>query len=265
MCDIIKKNMDLLLNDLIEEERKLEKGISCLYDLIEIEIFTNKNQFFRMISSSILADVINIKKVKNEYIYTQNDRHYKFKCLSDFPILKADRKILQNNKKKNKSSILRSIRIALSKKLPGSKLITILETKEKTSSFNLVVEYEKSKKKYIIDYSKNLVMEKDDYNALYLPKEVQTLTQGDLYLLMNKMEKLGRSIDNSFMFLFGNELLNDPKFGVGKYDKNGIHKGNYFVLNDEKNYSCFDYGLSPIDIEIKKNTENPQKLTKNIT
>lgn len=267
MVDITKKNRDFLLDDLIKEERNIKNGNSDLYHPIEIEVFIGENSFFRMISSFILADITHIKKITQEkaYLYHQNGKDYQFRCFSDFPLLIGDQKILQNVKKRYQLGMLRSIKIALSKKLSSARLITTLEISEKTSYLNLLVEYEKEKKKYIIDYSRNLVMEKKDYNELYLPKELQILTQGDLYLLMNKIENLGRSMDSSFLFLFGNELLNDPRFGVGKYDKNGVHRGNYFVLDDEKNYSSFDCELSPMDLEIQEFTENPQKFGKNIT
>lgn len=265
MVDITKKNMELLLNHLIEEERNIKNENAHLYDFIEIESFTEQNSFFRMISSFVLADILNIKKVGEKYLYHFDGKDYQFRCFSDFPLLVEDKKILQNDKKRYQLGMLRSMKIALSKKLPNARLITILETNEKTSNLNLLVEYEKEKKKYIIDYSKNLVMEKKDYDAIYFSKEIQTLDQGDLYLLMNKMKGLGNFIDSCFLFLFGNELLNDPNFVVGKYDKNGVHLGNNFVLNDEELYSSFDCELSSMDLEIQKFIENPEKHTKNIT
>ncbi len=55
-----------------------------------IEMFTQGRPLFRMVYCSFLADLIKVKRSgKGEYIY---DDQYPFRCLSDLPLLKGDKK-----------------------------------------------------------------------------------------------------------------------------------------------------------------------------
>lgn len=251
-------NTNLLINCIIQEEPESEDDI--LQIECPIEIFTKQNQLFR----SILTDLANIKKKgKGEYIYAEK---YPFKCLSDFPLLKGDKKNLQDMEVSYNNRILRSIRIALSKKLIDARLITVMQKDEDNDDMlNLLIEYEKKQKKFVIDYSKNLIMEKEDYYHLYHTRQIQELTQSELYLLMDGYIKKGEPINEYTMLICGSELLKDKNYKRGKYSSTGIHISNDFVFNDEAVYSSFDYRLSPMDKEIQEFMENPQKSANNIT
>ncbi|MCI8347089.1 MAG: hypothetical protein HFJ12_03975 [Bacilli bacterium] len=262
MDKVTAENTNLLVNGIIQEEHELEDDV--LQMGCPIEIFTQQNQLFRTVYRSILADLTNIKrKDKGEYIYAGK---YPFKCLSDFSLLKEDKKNLQNMETSYNNRILRSIRIALFKKLINAKLITVMQKDEDNDDIlNLLIEYEKEHKKFVIDYSKNLIMEKEDYYHLYYTRKIQTLTQSKLYLLMDGYIKKGEPIDEYTMLILGSKLLKDKNFKIGKYSNTGVHISNDFVFNDEDVYSFFDHYLSPMDKEIQEFIKNPQKSTNNIT
>lgn len=261
MDKIAAANINLLINGVIQAEKELEDDATQME--YPIEMFTQTNQLFRTIFCVFLTDLTNVKKKgKKEYIY---DGKYPFKCLSDFPLLKGDKKNLQDMETSYNSRILRSIRIALSKKLINAKLITAMQKDEDNDFFfNLLIEYEKGQEEFVIDYFKNLIMKKEDYYHLHYTKQIQALTQSELYSLMDKYIKIGDPIDKYMMLLLGNEVLKDKSFKVGKHSNNGVHGNNEFVLNDEQVYSLYDCCLSSMDKEIQEFMENPEKPTKNI-
>ncbi len=227
-----------------------------------IEMFTQGRPLFRMVYCSFLADLIKVKRSgKGEYIY---DDQYPFRCLSDLPLLKGDKRNLEDAEKGYNSRILRSMQIALSKELINAKLITVIQKDEDNDFlFNLLIEYEKNNKKLIIDYLKNLIMEKEGYYHVYHnTREIQTLSQPELYSLMEESVKSEIPIDKYTLLISGNELLKNKK---RKYHSTGIHKNNDFLLKNEDVCSTSEYYLSPMDKEIQKFMENPQKPIKNIT
>lgn len=256
MDKITSTSINLLIDDMIQEENQVEDDVLQMECFIEM--FTKKNPLFRMLSCAFLSDLIHIRKSgKEEYTYYGK---YPFKCLSDFSLSNDE---LRDTEKSYNNRILRSMQIALSKKLINAKLITVIQKDEDNDFlFNLLIEYEKNNKKLIIDYLKNLIMEKEDYYHVYHTREIQTLAQPELYSLMEESVKSEIPIDKYTLLISGNELLKNKK---GKYHSTGIHKNNDFVLKNEDVCSTSEYYLSPMDKEIQEFMKNPQGPTKNIT
>ncbi len=102
------------------------------------------------------------------------------------------------------------MQIALSKKLINAKLITVIQKDEDNDFlFNLLIEYEKNNKKLIIDYLKNLIMEKDNY---YKMTGFTVINKTDKKLLdenKNLLSSYGIDMDSKILGYFSQEFNHD--------------------------------------------------------
>ena len=134
---------------------------------------TSYNKFFW--SQEQGEKLSDIHEKKGIYTLKYKDKKYRFTFLSDEDIQKEDKKYLYKYIKRNELSMIRTLNIAC-KLFPNNQVIIA-----KTNIDDLVCLIETNGK--IIDYSKNIIMSKEEYYDLFEVKELNRLDKYDIYLI----------------------------------------------------------------------------------
>jgi len=250
---IQEKNLELILEPYIKGE--IDK------DLVRLSTFTQLSSFVRnfYIPNLLVCHVI---KNKNGYALLKNNKKYYFELLSDKIEYKADKKILLDYDERVKKNIIRSLRLACSKDLVDANLIVA------STNFGLsfLIEYREKGNLKIIDYSNNIIMNKDEYIELYNLEELNRIDQSTLYKIFNLIKEDYFDIfDSYYMYFFDKEMFKElgrnSKLEIfKKYDCDGINLNNFFWFGD--NCDCiffqeYDYFENPITSAIRQFTSNP--------
>ena len=112
-----------------------------------------------------------------EYFFRYNNKVYPFKVFSDENLQKYDKKALESFKRM-KIDLNRTLKLACSMDLVNPRLIIGSST---VGTFDLLIEYQEKGIDKVIDYSRNLIMNKDDYYDLVNFKEINTVSKYELY------------------------------------------------------------------------------------
>lgn len=254
------------------------KNLGLFYDkkdkikeLDSLSVFTSLKRFNRIVLSILPPKSLKHIRIKNfKYTITKDGKTYNFECLSDKKILKGDKKILQNYKERLRKYFWRVLRIASSNKLIDSKLLVGYG-----NEIQLLVDYSKNGKRYIIDYLNNIIMEKENYIELYNFKVINEIDRFTLWQMHLILEEL--KFDPQMMlyfFIFSREILKDLsksyKYLSSKYDEYGKNYSNYYWMGDACDRLYFmdeDYKFDKketIKTKIRKFTENPEQTIEDI-
>lgn len=243
-CDTMDKNLILFLNNCLDIEN-IDKS------MINFEIFTSLPLALRNLNNVTLFSLLmyHIIKDKKGYQLIKNNQKYQFKILSDENINSVDKKYLLDYKKR-KNAIKRILKLACSKDLNNANFIVA----STNSGIKFLIECQKGNEQIIIDYMANLIMKKDEYKHLYNLKEINRITQENLYKIyhiINEYDAL--MINPNYYFLFSNEIINELakkdtfKWLSKKYNSVGINMANYFWMGN--NCDCLFFE----DEDIKSN------------
>ena len=201
-----------------------------------------KNNILHLISSSDTFkkdDTLNriISSLGTSGMFKYNNQIYKYQRISSLDIQRVDHNILLNEKLRDEYSFTRTLKLACNLDYNDIRYIIASEIND---DFISLVSFSKDGTYYIMDYSKDLIMSKDDYYKLLDVKEYASLNKFQLYrfyvlfiqensLKMNWEEFLEFVIFNDEIF---KELGSKYEDLASKYDVFGMNKNNYAIVGD---------------------------------
>ena len=149
------------INTLIANEAK-ENSSRCYDSKMTLPGFTTTGYLYRKLGNRLpgLSLLSQIKNHGKNYIFKYNGKKYKFSVFSEQDIQKSDKKRLKNIKERNLLSLVRSLKLACSMDLVDPKIVL---GKSSLSNLELFISYYTSDGEKIIDYSRNIMMDKTDY------------------------------------------------------------------------------------------------------
>lgn len=211
---INKNTYDILFSDhenIPEEERT---SIENNYIMAVIQLYTSFRE--KGISSKLLKLAfekkykIDFSKIKynekiKEYEYEFNGKVYTFDKLSNKLKDKNIKKELES-KKRYKQCHEKSIEISLA--LPGAYIVTGYIKENKGKYLHSIVEIEKKNEKYIIDYTKNIIMPKEQYVKLTSFEELERISDMEYLQYDPKIQNFQNvsSIDLKTYTTFGKDI-----------------------------------------------------------
>lgn len=143
--------------------------------------------------------------------------------------------------------------------------------------YSLIIIYQENGIDKVIDYSKNLIMTKEDYYELFKFNELNIVSKMDLYniyYLMSKFNSYGYIFE---YLLFTKEIFRELSkkdmfsFLKEKYNINGLNKNNYLLFGNNSDSLFFQVDdskhakFAKLIREIDDFTENPQEKCGHIT
>ena len=205
---------------------------------------------------------------KNQYTFKTNNKIYPFSLYSNYDIQKLDKINLKDSQKRNYLSIGRTLRIAF---FLAKKDVKVLVGKNTYERLNTIISYQENNEYKIIDYSKNLVMNKEDYLELFNMQIQNELNRSEIYKIYMFMDYLNDFTLTTEFLLFTKEMLQElgkiDGFYSQKYDSNGINYNNYalrgdsiFLINSYRKNLKYDQ----IQKQLNKFTLNPEVIPENI-
>ena len=199
--------------------------------IYELYAYTEYSKLLRIIYkyNPLIYFTSNIKEKNKIHILKHNGKEYKFTLLSDEHIQKVDKQRLHKHSKRYKESILRTLKIFGSQNSKYNKLIV---AKTNVDNFLCIIEHNNK----IIDYSKNIIMDKDDYYELFDVTELNILDRFDVYLIYNIMDDLGIYNALDKLLLCNKEIIEDISKNYDykiKYDSLGINSKNYYLFAND--------------------------------
>ena len=210
---INKNTYELLFRDYDNIPEKEKPAIENSYIITIIQLYTRFRE--KGISSKLLKlafekkykiDFTKIKyneKIK-EYEYEFNGKVYTFDKLSNKLKDKNIKKELESTKR-YKQCHEKSIEISLA--LPGAYIVTGYIKENKGKYLHSIVEIEKKNEKYIIDYTKNIIMPKEQYVKLTSFEELERISDMEYLQYDQKIRNL--SIDLKTYTTFGKDIAKE--------------------------------------------------------
>lgn len=220
---INKKTYDIIIEDQkINTDFKNDKIIST------IEIFTkiHKNNPFNKFNLLICdyyfnLEQLKIKKYEHEFAYKTTEKEIKFKKLSDSIIQKNTKKELKTNKRYGKCHTA-SFALALYS-TKNCEIITGFVDEFNHRLMHSIVEYNHNG--LYIDYTKNLIMNKNDYINIYHFKEISRVTSKQVKEDVENIFPIIDKIGLKSYLCFRNEIVKDlEKNHSITYKKKYLHK-----------------------------------------
>lgn len=171
-----------------------------------------------------------IKDDKGNLYYPFNDKLLEIHHLSDGYFSDFEKDILSDKVLRAENESVRSLRIAASHLIPGAKLLIVLADELKS-----LVQYEKNKVTYIIDYANNIIMKKEDYDKLFSYDILEEIPQYEMPYLKDLTRSLSDILPPHLLILFYSEIKMSLKNkGTNLFpDKYiaGIHANNRHMLD----------------------------------
>ena len=195
-----------------------------------------------------------IKKLNDSYVYFHNGKNYPFTILSEDTskkVLPYDIKALKSDER-HYDYLFRTLKYACTLDLVNPKIIV---GTSKADYLEIIASYYENGKEKVFDYSKNLIMNKDDYYDLFKLKEINVLDKYDLYIINSIMIDFNDNKHLLEYLLFSKEIFKDigkKSFKIidTKYDKEGINYRSYTLLGNNCDYYFFQH----IDSKNKYNS-----------
>lgn len=187
--------------------------------------FENANKLYAFLNQATLK-----KKVVP---FSYMGKEYTYSLVSDLELPAFDAKTLTRFNR-NLLSLLRTFKLFFN---PNINSIEIQCVSTFFSSLHLLINYVDNGKVKTIDYSANLIMDKDDYYNLFQVKILNTFTKSDAYKI-NSLLKRDNFNPENFLLLTSEEIdeyiRKDPTLRClwKKYDSNGVNVNNYFFYDD---------------------------------
>lgn len=227
MDRLINKNTyDLLFKDIDNLPEIESNSYQNLVTWRTIDYFTRINQFTFFENLIILYNNDNIKlnrisfnKKINKYQYKYKDKVITFDKISNY--LEGEefnKKLLSNDRLHD--CVIGSL--SLSQIFDNSKITTGYIVIDNKKMLHHVVELENKSKTYILDYTKNLYIEKEDYVKITNFIELSSLSGKEILDNLEIINLISSNFSLKFYLTFTKEILNDIEKNKFIFDKKRI-------------------------------------------
>lgn len=244
--------------------------------LCRLILFTSHSKFSRKVNSRLpyCSDIVVSNTTNGEdYVFKYDGKTYPFSVFSDSELQTFDKKTLESAKR-IKAQTFRSLKLACSMDLVNPRVVI---GNSIVGTFDLLIVFQENGIDKVIDYARNLVMNKADYYEIFKFNELNMVDKMDLYNIYYIMNKLGDYEHIYEYLIFTKEIFNelskkeDFNFFAEKYDRSGINKHNYLLFGDDSDSLFFQkedgchmkYGK--LIRELDDFTENPTRKSKHIS
>ena len=236
---INKKTYDLLFNEKEENKEEISPAISAIdissIDRNELFLYSAKNKMLELHKKKYGSFKIKKNYFDEGYTYKDNTDKFKFAYLDKYlnDILKKENKIIA---KKMNSEILQFSKrhgscfhtsMIIASNLENSYFITsLIPFRDNTTHLHSYVLYEG----YIIDYTKNLIIQKTDYARLLKAKEITRIKSEDIGEIFNLVLENEILNNTKYIATFGEEIKKDLEKNQRCLKKIKSKKPNYRVI-----------------------------------
>ena len=208
-----------------------------------------------------------------KYIFLYEGKKYPFYVFSDYDLQAFDKKLLESPKR-IKNSFSRTLKLAGSMNLVNPRVSI---GNSITGIFRPLIILQKGKNEQVIDYAKNLVMDKNDYYELFKFQEINVVDKFDLYNIYYFINEFNDYKHIYEYLMFTKEILKELswkeefKFLTKPYDSSGINKHNYVFLGNDHDCLFFQeediYHQKYADLiqELDNFTKNPTHASRHIS
>lgn len=213
---INKNTYDMLFPDFynIKKEKIADEKTSLIIELIDVYTLTEQKELFidlvkKTFDEQYGINYSNIKynKETKQYEYEIKGKIYTFNELSDITDIEKFKKELKTDKRHHKCH---TRTLELSFGVPESNIVTGYEVIADIKALHSILEYKVKNKLYIIDYTKNIIMPKEQYMELTKFKEIERISD------IEYIEDLGRiynfpHLTDKVYVTFQKELIRELK------------------------------------------------------
>ena len=213
---INKNTYDMLFPDFynIKKEEIADEETSLIIELIDVYTLTEQKKLFidlvkKTFDEQYGINYSNIKynKETKQYEYEIKGKIYTFNELSDITDIEKFKKELKTDKRHHKCH---TRTLELSFGVTESNIVTGYEVIADIKALHSILEYKVKNKLYIIDYTKNIIMPKEQYMELTKFKEIERISD------LEYIEDLGRiynfpHLTDKVYVTFQKELIRELK------------------------------------------------------
>ena len=235
---INKNTYDMLFPDFynIKKEEIADEETSLIIELIDIYTLTEQKELFidlvkKTFDEQYGINYSNIKynKETKQYEYEIKGKIYTFNELSDMTDIEELKKELKTDKRYHKCHT-RTLGLAFG--IPESNIVTGYEVIENAKVLHSVLEYKYKNKFYIIDYTKNIIMPKEQYIELTKFKEIERISDLEYIEDLGKIYNFPDLTDKVYV-TFQKELIRELEC-KGLFADDEISKKEIQELKEEK-------------------------------
>ena len=260
-------NVNLFFNNCYREE-EIPK------ELLKLSLFTACSKLERELFSKTSLFQKNLNQEDGySYMFHYEGNSYPFSLFSDYDLQDYDKKILKSNKR-YKEFLGRTLKLVCSLDLVSPKVVIGNSLME---NFSLLILFSEDGVNKVIDYSKNLVMNQEDYYKIFCFQDINVVDQFDLYQIHYLMDEFQDERHIFEYLIFTKEIFHDlekqPIFSsfFSTYDCDGIHGHNYLLFGN--NHDCLFFQEEDIGRlkyeelvrELNNFTENPSLPSRHIS
>lgn len=211
---INKNTYELLFSDYDNIPEKEQPAIENSYIITIIQLYTRfreKDIFSKLLKLAFEKKYkIDFSKIKynektKEYEYEFNGEVYTFDKLSNELENKNVKKELESERRYGQCHE-KSIEISMA--LPEAYIVTGYIKENKGKFLHSIVEIEKKNEKYVIDYTKNIIMPKEQYVKLTSFEELERISDMEYLQHVQKLANIP-DIDLKVYTTFGKEIVNE--------------------------------------------------------
>lgn len=249
---INKNTYELLFSsyDNIPEDEKSPKKNSYIITMIQTYTkFREKNIFSKLLKiffeKKFKVDFSKIKfnEETKSYEYEFQGEVYTFDKLSDKVDNKKIKKELESEKRYRQCHS-KSLELLLS--LPEAYIVTGYVKRINGKYLHSIVEIEKEKGTYIIDYTKNIIMPKEQYIKLTSFEELERISDMEYLEHLQKVSNIP-GIDLKVYTTYGKEMVKE------------LEKNSFMIKNDEDLEKWLDE-IRKQKLEDRKNIEKKKEV-----
>ncbi len=252
---INKNTYDTLFSDhenIPEEERTSIENNYIIAVIQSYTRFREKGIFSKLLKLAFeKKHKIDFSKIKyneknKEYEYEFNGEVYTFEKLSNKLENKNIKKELESERRYGQCH---EKSLELSMALPESYIVTGYVKANKGKYLHSIVEIEKKSEKYIIDYTKNIIMPKEQYVKLTSFEELERISDMEYLQHVQKIQDFTNvsKIDLKAYTTFGKEIAKE------------LEKNSYMFKEDEKLEKELDE-IIKFKLELRKKIQNQKNL-----
>ena len=147
------------------------------YYLNFVKLIFSKDNFYSF-DDIMKINNISFDNIHNEFLYNSGDVKFSFRKLSDY--LHASDSMLKELHSDKRKGTCHLNAIFMTEVFPNCKLVTGYVKLFNGKILHSVVEYNIDDKDYIVDYTLNIIMKKEDYNKLMIFNEISSYNGMDV-------------------------------------------------------------------------------------
>lgn len=235
---INKNTYDMLFPDFynVKKEEIADEETSLIIELIDAYTLTEQKKLFidlvkKTFDEQYGINYSNIKynKETKQYEYEIKGKIYTFNELSDMTDIEELKKELKTDKRYHKCHT-RTLGLAFG--IPESNIVTGYEVIENAKVLHSILEYKYKNKFYIIDYTKNIIMPREQYIELTKFKEIERISDLEYIEDLGKICNFPYLTDKVYV-TFKKELIRELEC-KGLFVDDEISKKEIQELKEEK-------------------------------